>query len=261
MARKLNRKFIIVVGGVTLAAVVGVGSIAVWRVSSGPERNAALGDAALAAGRVNEAVDRFGRAANKSPDRVDYWKKYVGALERQVTNTSQAGTQNFFQLLAGRSKLAEADPSDVNALATYLDQLDGTNPSDVVLACSRAAPAFARFPKQTAMINAAMLSATLRQWESKRAGLEDAERKLLDLARAPDSGMEPWLGLIEYASARLEAAQPIPMRSGYGSRSSCSSWLTIAISVAREIAAKHLLPSMPCWTWPLQGQHSSSPSM
>lgn len=207
MARKLNRKFVIVVGGVTLAAVVGVGSIAVWRVSSGPERNVALGDAALAAGRINEAVDRFGRAANKRPDRVEYWKKYVGALERQITNTSQAGTQNFFQLLAGRSKLAEADPSDVNALATYLDQLDGTNPSDVVLACSRAAPAFARFPKQTAMINAAMLSATLRQWESKRAGLEDAERKLLDLARAPDSGMEPWLGLIEYASARLDAAQ------------------------------------------------------
>ena len=207
MARKLNRKFVIIVGGVTLTAVVGVGGIAAWRMSSAPERNVAMGDAALRAGRINEAVERYGRAANKRPDRAEYWKKYVGALEQQPTNTTQAGTQNFFQLLSGRAKLAESDPTDVEALANYLDQLGGTNPADVVLACTRMAPLYAKYPKQAAMLEAASLSATLRQWESKRAGIDDAERKLLDLARAPDSGMDPWLGLVEYASSRLDAAR------------------------------------------------------
>jgi hypothetical protein len=99
MARKLNRKFVIIVGGVTLTAVVGVGGIAAWRMSSAPERNVAMGDAALKAGRINEAVERFGRAATKRPDRAEYWKKYVSALGQQPTNTTQAGMQNFFQLL------------------------------------------------------------------------------------------------------------------------------------------------------------------
>ena len=108
MARKLNRKFVLIVGGVTLSAVVGVGGVAAWRISSAPERNIALGDAALRAGKINEAVDRYGRAANKRPDRADFWQKYVDALELQSTNTSQAATQSYFQLLGGRSKLAEA---------------------------------------------------------------------------------------------------------------------------------------------------------
>jgi hypothetical protein len=113
MARKLNRKFVIIVGGVTLTAVVGVGGIAAWRMSSAPERNVALGDAALRAGKINEAVDRYGRAANKRPDRTDFWQKYVEALELQRTNTTQAATQSFFQLLGGRAKLAESKPTDV----------------------------------------------------------------------------------------------------------------------------------------------------
>lgn len=207
MARKLNRKFVIIVGGVTLTAVVGVGGIAAWRMSSAPERNVAMGDVALKAGRINEAVERYGRAASKRPDRAEYWSKYVTALGQQQTNTTQAGVQNFFQLLGGRAKLAESDPKDVAALTNYLDQLGGTNPADVVLACTRMAPLYAKYPKQAAMLEAASLSATLRQWESKRAGIDDAERKLLDLARAPESGMDPWLGLVEYASSRLEAAR------------------------------------------------------
>ncbi|MBM4111350.1 MAG: tetratricopeptide repeat protein, partial [Phycisphaerae bacterium] len=119
----------------------------------------------------------------------------------------QSGTQNFFQLLGGRAKQAESDPTDVASLQLYLDQLSGTNPADVALACARIAPRFAKYPKQAAMIQAASLSAILRQWESKRAGVDDAERQLLDLARAPDSGLDPWLGLVEYASSRLDAAR------------------------------------------------------
>lgn len=207
MARKLNRKFVIIVGGVTLAAVLGVGGLAVWRMQTGPERNIAMGDAALKSGRFNEAVERYGRAANRRPDRTEYWRKYVSALEQQPTNTTQSGTQNFFQLLAGRAKLAESDPTDVEALTEYLKQLSATNPADVALACTRIAPIYAKHPKQTAIIEVASLSAALRQWESKRAGIDDAERKLLDLARAPESGTEPWLGLVEYANARLEVAQ------------------------------------------------------
>jgi predicted Zn-dependent protease len=207
MARKLNRKFVIIVGGVTLTAVIGVGGIAAWRISTAPERNIAAGDVALKNGRFNEAVERYGRAANKRPDRTEYWRKFVGALEQQPTNTTQAGTQNFFQTLGGRSKLAESDPTDVAALAAYLEQLVETNPADVVLACTRMTPLYAKYPKQSAMLESALLSATLRQWESKRAGIDDAERKLLDLARAPDSGMDPWSGLIEYANSRLDAAQ------------------------------------------------------
>jgi predicted Zn-dependent protease len=207
MARKLNRKFVIIVGGVTLTAVVGVGGIAAWRMSSAPERNVALGDAALRAGKINEAVDRYGRAANKRPDRTDFWQKYVEALELQRTNTTQAATQSFFQLLGGRAKLAESKPTDVALLKEYLGMLSGTNPSDVALACARIKPFFAKYPEQSAMIDVVALTAALRQWESKRAGVDDAERKLLDLARTPNSGEEPWIGLVEYASARLDAAR------------------------------------------------------
>ncbi|MDI9410185.1 MAG: tetratricopeptide repeat protein [Bacteroidia bacterium] len=207
MPRKLNRKFIVIVGGVTLTAVVGVGGVAAWRMSSAPERNIALGDAALRAGKVNEAVDRYGRAANKRPDRTDFWKKYVEALELQSTNTTQAAAQSYFQLLGGRAKLAESDPADVSLLKSYLDMLAGTNPADVALACARIKPAFANHPEQTSMIEVLATTAALRQWESKRAGIDDAERKLLDLARAPGSGEEPWIGLVEYASARLDAAR------------------------------------------------------
>ena len=207
MARKLNRKFVLIVGGVTLSAVVGVGGVAAWRISSAPERNIALGDAALRAGKINEAVDRYGRAANKRPDRADFWQKYVDALELQSTNTSQAATQSYFQLLGGRSKLAEAKPSETAPLKAYLQMLASTNPADVALACARIKPAFAQYPAQAAMVEATALTAALRQWESKRAGVDDAERKLLDLARAPGAGDEPWIGLVEYASARLDAAR------------------------------------------------------
>lgn len=207
MARKLNRKFIIIVGGVTVVAVLGVGGIAAWRISTAPERNIAAGDVALAEGKINEAVERYGRAANKRPHRSDYWAKYVAALAQQPTNTSQAGTQNFFQLLAGRSKLAESDPAKVEPLKSYLDQLGETNPADVALACGRIRHLYASHPKQATMIDTVALTAALRQWESKRAGLDDTERKLLDIARMPEVGVEPWLGLIEYSSARLDAAR------------------------------------------------------
>ncbi len=207
MARKLNRKFVFVVGGVSLAALVLVGSVAFWRVSSAPERNIALGDAALAAGKINEAVDRYGRAANKRPDRTDFWEKYVVGLRAQKTNTSIAGNANYLQLLSALSKLAESDPQNVEALRAYLDLLMFVPPTEIVNGASRLAPKAAAFPKQRAMIEAAQLTGRLRQWETSRSGLDEAERKLLEVARTPETVPEAWYGLIEYAEERASAAR------------------------------------------------------
>lgn len=99
---KLNRKFLILVGGFVVFAIVVLGGIYYWSYSAAPERNIHLGDAlvveakaAEAAGDADEAykkfqqaISRYGRAVSKKPNDLGYSQKMLDTLALMTPKTS-----------------------------------------------------------------------------------------------------------------------------------------------------------------------------
>lgn len=107
---KINKKFIMLVGGFLLFAAVVLGGIFYWSYSAAPERNVKLGDelvvtakAAEAAGNADEAykkyqeaISRFGRAISKKPNNLVYSQKIIDALDLMTPKTS-GDAQELYQ--------------------------------------------------------------------------------------------------------------------------------------------------------------------
>ncbi|MEN9669296.1 MAG: hypothetical protein RLZZ386_1203, partial [Planctomycetota bacterium] len=107
---KVNKKFIMLVGGFLLFAAVVLGGIFYWSYSAAPERNVKLGDelvvtakAAEAAGNADEAykkyqeaISRFGRAISKKPNNLVYSQKIIDALDLMTPKTS-GDAQELYQ--------------------------------------------------------------------------------------------------------------------------------------------------------------------
>ena len=107
---KINKKFIILVGGFLLFAAVVLGGIFYWSYSAAPERNIKMGDelvvtakAAEAAGNADEAykkyqeaISRFGRAISKKPNNLVYTQKIIDALDLMTPKTS-GDAQELYQ--------------------------------------------------------------------------------------------------------------------------------------------------------------------
>ena len=107
---KVNKKFIMLVGGFLLFAAVVLGGIFYWSYSAAPERNIKLGDelvvtakAAEAAGNADEAykkyqeaISRFGRAISKKPNNLVYSQKIIDALDLMTPKTS-GDAQELYQ--------------------------------------------------------------------------------------------------------------------------------------------------------------------
>jgi tetratricopeptide (TPR) repeat protein len=107
---KINKKFIMLVGGFLLFSAVVLGGIFYWSYSAAPERNVKLGDelvvtakAAEAAGNADEAykkyqeaISRFGRAISKKPNNLVYTQKIIDALDLMTPKTS-GDAQELYQ--------------------------------------------------------------------------------------------------------------------------------------------------------------------
>ncbi len=107
---KINKKFILLVGGFVLFAGVVLGGIFYWSYSAAPERNIRLGDelvlvaqAADKAGnsdeaykKFQEAIGRYGRAVSKKPNNLEYAQKVIDALSLMTPKTS-GDAQELYQ--------------------------------------------------------------------------------------------------------------------------------------------------------------------
>ena len=84
MASKLNRKFIFVVGGFSLAAVLLLVAVILvnqlWLKNA--DRHIRAGDELMAQGKAREAYAMYGRAVGKKPDVVRYIEKMEDMMER-----------------------------------------------------------------------------------------------------------------------------------------------------------------------------------
>ena len=89
MASKLNRKFIFVVGGFSLAAVLLLVAVILvnqlWLKNA--DRHIRAGDELMAQGKAREAYAMYGRAVGKKPDVVRYIEKMEEALGKVTADT------------------------------------------------------------------------------------------------------------------------------------------------------------------------------
>ena len=102
MASKLNRKFIFVVGGFSLAAVLLLVAVILvnqlWLKNA--DRHIRAGDELMAQGKAREAYAMYGRAVGKKPDVVRYIEKMEEALSKVTADTPAQSVEDYRSLMA-----------------------------------------------------------------------------------------------------------------------------------------------------------------
>ena len=86
MASKINKKFVLVAGGFTAAAVVLLGAVLFinYAYLQNADRHIAKGDALMAEGKYRDAFQTYGRAVSKKPNEIRYIEKMEEALGKTV---------------------------------------------------------------------------------------------------------------------------------------------------------------------------------
>jgi tetratricopeptide (TPR) repeat protein len=126
MATKLNRKFILVVGGFSAAAILLL--VAVFLVNAlylkNAERHIRSGDELMAQGKLREAFAMYGRAVNKKPEEVAYIAKMEEALSKVVADTPAQAAEDYRSLMGLKRARTRAQPGDPVQWRTLLDALE-----------------------------------------------------------------------------------------------------------------------------------------
>ena len=126
MATKLNRKFILVVGGFSAAAILLL--VAVFLVNAlylkNAERHIRSGDELMAQGKLREAFAMYGRAVNKKPEEVAYIVKMEDALSKVVADTPAQAAEDYRSLMGLKRARTRAQPGDPAQWRTLLDALE-----------------------------------------------------------------------------------------------------------------------------------------
>ena len=126
MATKLNRKFILVVGGFSAAAVLLL--VAVFLVNAlylkNAERHIAAGDRLMAEGKLREAYAMYGRAVNKKPEEIAYVAKMEEALGKVVADTPAQAAEDYRGLMGLRRQRTRAQPGDPAQWRVLVDALE-----------------------------------------------------------------------------------------------------------------------------------------
>lgn len=229
---KLNRKFLMLVGGFTLFVAVVLGGIAYYQISGAPERNIRLGDecviaakAAEASGdaeeaykKYQEAISRYGRAVSKKQNSLEFNQKILDTLALMTPKTS-GDAQELYQrreaLLRRRTRSAPLDGTQWVGLLTALNeraQLFGQAEFWVEVA-KVANEALERVPPtapEVAAIRASAIRATLRQGgtlsTSERNAAEELTRAYLKEFPADALIWSEYLRSISDDSRRLSDA-------------------------------------------------------
>ena len=114
MASKINRKFVFVVGGFSVAAVLLLVAVVLvnqlWIKNA--ERHIRSGDELMAQGKLREAYAMYGRALAKKPDVVRYVEKMEGALGKVVADTPTQATEDYRNMTALKRARTRAQPGD-----------------------------------------------------------------------------------------------------------------------------------------------------
>ncbi|MCC6322446.1 MAG: tetratricopeptide repeat protein [Phycisphaerales bacterium] len=124
MAAKINTKFIIIVGAALLALVAGVTYLGVQALRKSGEDYIKLGDAAMAAGKANEAVGFYGRAVFKDQRNAAWIRKWMAAMKKDIPQGRVAYMDAYDrQYRSALRTLPEADPTDFDAHRDLLEEM------------------------------------------------------------------------------------------------------------------------------------------
>jgi hypothetical protein len=114
MASKLNRKFIFVVGGFSLAAVLLLVAVILvnqlWLKNA--DRHIRAGDELMAQGKAREAFAMYGRAVSKKPDVVRYIEKMEEALSKVTADTPAQSLEDYRTMMELKRRHTSAQPGD-----------------------------------------------------------------------------------------------------------------------------------------------------
>ena len=114
MASKLNRKFIFVVGGFSLAAILLLVAVILvnqlWLKNA--DRHIRAGDELMAQGKAREAYAMYGRAVGKKPDVVRYIEKMEEALGKVTGDTPAQSVEDYRSFMALKRQHTRAQPGD-----------------------------------------------------------------------------------------------------------------------------------------------------
>ena len=114
MASKINRKFVFVVGGFSVAAVLLLVAVVLvnqlWIKNA--ERHIRSGDELMAQGKLREAYSMYGRALAKKPDVIRYVEKMEEALGKVVADTPTQALEDYRGMTALKRARTRAQPGD-----------------------------------------------------------------------------------------------------------------------------------------------------
>ena len=117
MASKLNRKFIFVVGGFSLAAVLLLVAVILvnqlWLKNA--DRHIRAGDELMAQGKSREAYAMYGRAVVKKPDVVRYIEKMEEALSKVTADTPAQSVEDYRSMMALKRQHTRAQLSSARS--------------------------------------------------------------------------------------------------------------------------------------------------
>jgi len=125
-ASKVNKNFVVLLVTIIAALVFGAGGFAYYAILQGGARNVARGDAAMEKGDYELAAKYYSRAVNKDRSRVDWTKKWIGALVKWTpTNETdyQKAYKNYY--LGALKGVAQVQNKDPDAATAFLSEVDG----------------------------------------------------------------------------------------------------------------------------------------
>ena len=126
MATKLNRKFILVVGGFSVAAVLLL--VAAFLVNQlwikNADRHIRSGDELMAQSKYREAYSMYGRAVAKKPEVVAYIAKMEEALGKVVAANPAQAAEDYRNLMQLRRARTRAQPGDADQWRVLMDALE-----------------------------------------------------------------------------------------------------------------------------------------
>ena len=126
MATKLNRKFILVVGGFSVAAVLLL--VAAFLVNQlwikNADRHVRSGDELMAQSKYREAYSMYGRAVAKKPETVAYIAKMEEAIGKVIAANPAQAAEDYRNLMQLKRARTRAQPGDAEQWRILLDSLE-----------------------------------------------------------------------------------------------------------------------------------------
>jgi len=138
MATRVNTKFVLVIGGIATAVLIGLAVVATRVLNKSAETHLAEGQKLLdsagalrTAGKAEEAsretekaVATFGKAVSKDPNNAGYLKAWIGAMELTQPTTRQLYIERYNQqYLRALQRLADTLRTDIPAHKRLLDPI------------------------------------------------------------------------------------------------------------------------------------------